>query len=750
MKVPDSFAESTDGILLVANGQDPVLRWDSVTPFMEEAGVPAPSSAPSVSVSGTGSIIGTYTVYARFLDRDGNPGNLSPVAELEAGGTGIGISGATNAVPIVISTSGAHGLATGQTVKVENVQGNAAANGTHLVTVIDATRFSLNNTGGNGTYTGGGTVFTGKATVSYASVPTSADPRVARRQVLRSTAGQADTVYVDVDTADLTATTFSSTRDDDTLSAQTSVTVIDGDGRNLANLWTRPPNHKSVIASHLGRMFLAGEVDYTEGCVSTTFGGTSVVGIGTEWSSALEGRQLFVLGGDKQYLISSINVSTQTLTLSEPYTASTDPYAVYAIRPARAERRLVYYSEAGFPEAWPAFNAISIQEDGDEIVGLMAKGSFLYIVEQRHVYRFTFQSDPADDGYVFLAANRGCVNDRCWVLVDDMAYMLDDQGVHAFTGGQESQHLSEPIQDLFESDLSQGGAYRINWAARRFFHAAHYPGQAVIRWFVALSGQFHPRHALAYNYRTRRWWVEEYPLAITSSVLGVLNGEQRVFLGSRSGEIHALGHNNLDLADPTAGTVRGTVTGSDPTSIADSSAAFASSLAGSPVSIVAGRGKGQLRVIASNTSTSLVVTQPWLVLPDTASKYQVGGIPYQFRTRWFRFVEDEQENPRRLELVFQPVLSGSLIDARLYVDRSGTALEWDVGYTSSDGNGVMSSDGSSDLTVDLTKAIGFAQKRFDGRREFNIDGPRFVQVELEGVANQDQIKLYRLAIDGVK
>jgi hypothetical protein len=66
------------------------------------------------------------------------------------------ISDAADATPIVITSTG-HGLRTGDQVLISGVQGNTAANGQFVVTVTDADHFTLNNSSGNGAYTGGGT-----------------------------------------------------------------------------------------------------------------------------------------------------------------------------------------------------------------------------------------------------------------------------------------------------------------------------------------------------------------------------------------------------------------------------------------------------------------------------------------------------------------------------------------------------------------------------------------------------------------
>ena len=62
-----------------------------------------------------------------------------------------GISAATNASPIAITTAAAHGLSTGNTVSIMNVLTNTNANGVFAVTVVDSTHFTLNGTTGNGT-----------------------------------------------------------------------------------------------------------------------------------------------------------------------------------------------------------------------------------------------------------------------------------------------------------------------------------------------------------------------------------------------------------------------------------------------------------------------------------------------------------------------------------------------------------------------------------------------------------------------
>lgn len=92
------------------------------------------------------------------LDDSGSLGIFAFIGTvtLYDGTSGI-ITDATNAEPIVITTSLAHGRSTNQIVTIAAVGGNTAANGTWSITVLSDTTFSLTNSNGNAAYTSGGT-----------------------------------------------------------------------------------------------------------------------------------------------------------------------------------------------------------------------------------------------------------------------------------------------------------------------------------------------------------------------------------------------------------------------------------------------------------------------------------------------------------------------------------------------------------------------------------------------------------------
>jgi hypothetical protein len=743
----ENFAENDTGLLFIANGIGKVLIWDGFTSQVEEAGLDAPTAALTVAGTGNGAIVGTFTAYLRFVDRHGWYSNLSPISnEYTAEGATGTITAASNTTPIVI-TSAAHGLNTGATVKITGVGGNTSANSTFQIVVLSSSTFSLDDSTGTATYTGGGTWTSGVASLSYTSVEAATDPRIRRRQILRNTDGQADVYYVDVDTEDLSTTTFSSTRSDTDLATQEAQSILDEDGGILANGNTPPPDHKPYMAYHLGHMFYAGQRDYKRGGVQVATGSLTVTGIGTDWVANLEDRYLYVVGADQEYQIDSVDISAQTLTLTEAYQGDTDLFAVYAIRPAPAERRTVYYSMSGLPASVPATNGVTIPETGDEITGLMVRGSWLYVLEKRRTWKITFADSLPEDLGLFPSGDRGCVNNRCWVRVDDMAYMLDEQGVHVFGGAAEPDQVSQQIQEIFRPEGT--GKWRIDWESSELFHAVHYRPQETVRWFVCMSGSLWPRHALCYQYRLKRWWVEEYPLDVSGSCAGHIKDVPAAFVGVQGRTVLKMNAGALDLADPRQGQVRGTATSSGLLSLTDSSTTFTSSLVNAPLSIVDGRGRGQTRKIVSVSSGTLTLSMPWNILPDTTSVYQAGGVSWRFLTSWFRYGMAEEDAPRRFELVFDPLKKASLARMNVFHDFEDEADVQAYSMTSAAGGGVKSTAGESDFRIDLTKRSGVAQKVYPGHREHFSDGPRFVQLELSGATNEEIVSIYQITAEGV-
>ena len=744
------YQEDGAGSIFIANGIGPVLRWDGFASSFEEAGLSPPGTALTVTGSGVGAIVGEYFAFERFVDADNNVSNLSPisVSYTAQGSTGT-ITDATNASPIVI-TSANHGLVTGTTIKITGVGGNTSANDTWLVTRIDNDAFSLDDSHGTATYNGGGTWISGVSTISFGSVPLPTESKVSRRQILRNTDGQATTFYVDVDTTDLSSTTFSSTRTDTDLATQEAVPLLDSENNLFANRHDKPLTFFPYLAFHLDRMFQCGSVEYTRGSIKVTNGSATVYGAGTDWKSTMAGRFLYVTGATKIYEIASANETAQTLTLTEAYSGVTDKFAFYCVRPPQAYENLVVFSEAGLPQSWPATNGLSVQVTGDKFTGLITYGQFAYILKERHLFKLTFSEGPLTDGGVFQAATRGCINARCAVTTDDSIYLMDELGIYSFSDRQ-VEGLSDNIHSFFHPKT---GAtlleLKINWKRKKFFHASLDKQFETIRWFICMGSDRYPRHALCLDYREKKWWLESFPFAICGSCFGHMEGTPQVIFGGAASKVVAAWQGNLDLADSSLGTVRSTVSSADLFSLTDSAATFAATgLVGSTVAMIDGSGKGQQRIITAVSGQTISINLPWNIVPAEGDTYQIGGVHWTYRTGFMRFGEAETDEPRTLELSWEATEKPMTADLRFILDRIGNYDTQKVTRSSKDGGGIASKKDSRDLVIDLTFPDGMARQTIPGHREHHIRGRRYVQFELEGFSNDDPIVIYQWLFEGL-
>ena len=298
----------------------------------------------------------------------------------------------------------------------------------------------------------------GAAQVVYTNVPVPTDPKITQREILRNLDGNTQTFYVDISTDDISSTTLTSSRLDDSLSAQTAVPLAYESEMPEASRFDLPPSHKCVLEYHLGRVFAAVDRPYDLGNAIVSAGSNIVQGIGTNWVSTFAGRAFYCDGAQQIHYVARV-VNGQFLVLDQPYKGSSNKFAGYSIRPSDTESRLVYYSEPDLPEAWPSWNAFAVPDHGDEIIGLMVFKSYLYIIERRHISQFTFKAVPGRDGFIFLKSHRGCISNRCYSIVEDAVYMLDESGVHRFDGDN-STHISAKVNNIFNDPTYP---YQLDW-----------------------------------------------------------------------------------------------------------------------------------------------------------------------------------------------------------------------------------------------------------------------------------------------
>jgi len=168
----------------------------------------------------------------------------------------------------------------------------------------------------------------------------------------------------------------------------------------------------------------------------------------------------------------------------------------------------IYYSEPDEPESVPpSQNCIQVvgnTPDNDYITGLVPFGGVLWVLKQRHTYRFTFVVDPRYDGAVRLAFSRGALNHRCCVYFQDTAYVLDQFGPWRLTEGG-CDPIGAQVQNLF----SEG---TVDFSKSRWFFVSVEPNEGIVRFHVAYVGDSsaRPKRAVCYSTLTEAWWTESY------------------------------------------------------------------------------------------------------------------------------------------------------------------------------------------------------------------------------------------------
>jgi hypothetical protein len=578
----------------------------------------------------------------------------------------------------------------------------------------------------------------------YSSMPTSDDPRVARRQILRTLDGDANTYYVDIDTRDLTSGSLTSSRvDADLIANAEAVPLFDADDRPVAYSHGSPPDFRRALTAFLGRVFLAGGVQDRQGSVAVTNGSRVVVGAGTEWKTSYARRVLRVSGVPGLWLIDSVDPVQQTMTLETVYDGPSGLHG-YTVDPPDAERRTIYWSEPGDVWSWPATNAVAVTETGDEIVGLFAMNSYLYIVESRHIHRATSTSDPTADLSIYLGPERGCVNHRCIVRVEDTVYLLDEQGVYRMSSLEQIEDVSLPIRDLFRGTNPE---LAIDWAAdRTLWFGAYDALRSILRWFVTFRGREHT--CLAFSVERKAWWLESYSHPVLSGSLGTL-GAPRTIVGLPGRQIGVLDSEPL-LGSPGAFRSVLLVMDAGPVSLTFDFTALANRVeptAPQAVTIVEGTGAGQTRAVASVDGDRLETLVPWNIIPDATSRVVLDAMPWLWRSGWFRFVTSPLNNQRDIEIVHQPLQTPGPAWMTLTFNHAATPRVWRQDYNVS---GVQMTEGSDRVGLDLGREDGVLVIQAKGHGDPNAARDRYIQIAMMGYAGTETVVIYEVTINGVE
>jgi len=589
-------------------------------------------------------------------------------------------------------------------------------------------------------------VVDGEPAIAYTNLEVPSDPRIIRRQIFRNEDGEADRFYLDIDTDDLTSTALMSLNSDEQLKLNYGLSVFDDNGENQLYLYGLPPQDKPYIAEFGSIVFACGLRLYSEGNISVENGSTYVHGIGTNWPDTFADRQIVI--GNLVYTVVLVDVGLQKITLSSGYAGATAAYTEYVIQPFYANGNQFKWTEPGFPEAWPILNSLTLPEDDDDITGMKVFANALWILKANSIYQFNMTTNPGRDGDYKPATNRGCVNQRCAVDIQNVCLMLDRIGIHVFKGNMPRynyqadttpDHLSKAIGDIFRFE---GTWFRLNWDSDKcFWHAIHNKEITTVRWYVAMQGYDYPQHAICYDYLMDKWWIEEYPFPITSSALSAsLSGIP--ILGGYGGKVFIPDRGPLDIIN--AGDTRLNVSASYG-GITITTETTPPACVGMSIAIVSGRGHGQLRMVLEQSGNDITVDYPFFPEPDETSALQIGAIHYYMATPEYSYAKVEVENPQAFVVEYRAPADPLECYANVLVDR---IEQRQVGVDASWGSVTSQANDPFAYKFDLNNRSGYAKVVMDSRRDMNVPQKYTIQMTVEGFSGQQRPQFTGMHIVG--
>ena len=424
---------------------------------------------------------------------------------------------------------------------------------------------------------------------------------------------------------------------------------------------------------------------------------------------------------------------------------------MFYARPATmtaANRNKILYSEVDEPESVPSTqNVVIVQEntgDNDRVTALIPHGSTLWIAKDRHIYRGNFVRQPNIDMIPTLAHSRGCINQRCWDFYGDVAFVMDRSGPWAMNRAGK-QDIGDAVRNYFRENT-------IDFSKSAWFFVRVEPNEAIVRFYVCLSGQSgsQPKTALCYAIRTQAWTVERYPHGLGGGCRVETSNAIRCLVGGEDGKSLLV---NEGVCDVVTTAVTGTATAGAAATLTDSGASFAASAVGASLIITGGTGAGQMRTISARTSTKLTVSSNWTTNPDATSAYAVGGIHAFYKTGIFDIPYDK-DGQRVLALTYPPTTNAQYAELEVYYDHNTSAETMKASEQHPEG--FDSTAGSTRLRRNLKgarsvlgTAPGFAMHELTMRAEARAITHRYVAAKLTAYQATEALTLYGLEVAGV-
>lgn len=234
----------------------------------------------------------------------------------------------------------------------------------------------------------------------------------------------------------------------------------------------------------------------------------------------------------------------------------------------------------------------------------------------------------------------GCVARRTLAIIGNYCHFLGVNGVYR-TNGLQIEEISNPIGDFFDQN-SADTTYKINKTYIGNACALYFNEKNVYLLFCAAGSGTDNNMCFAMDTDSARMeetgkiyakWNPWPGFTTQASAIVFESGTEKWFRGDSSGYVY-----RQETLDGDGSNVTSTTTSATSTTLTDSTQSWTTNLySGLRVNILSGTGVGQERTISSNTATVLTVSSSWTTIPDTTSKYTIGGPPYHYQHGWHHY-----------------------------------------------------------------------------------------------------------------
>lgn len=490
---------------------------------------------------------------------------------------------------------------------------------------------------------------------------------------------------------------------------------VDDDDLNFENegldIFTRVPVPKPFIVQHRERLFMIGDIPYAAGQAAVVNGNALITpAAGAVWGFHLIGKEFHAQGDGRAYLIEGFDPATGQLELADNYDGATRT-TNYRIC---GDADQIIWTEPSHETQWAGANIRPIGgKENDKPTGLFSDSSSLIVPKSRKIYRLYYTTrpnlPPAGSSRVsVITVQHGGIGHRVWKMINGLPTGASKHGIIQLDG-RGATLVSRDAQDWWLENL----ALNANGEQQFSFGLPLIEQEQYLLFFKSTEAEVGCDKALVWHYANRtqqqpfgKFTYHTFLTEFTSGeVVKDTNGRDIIVLGDRFGYVWQYPFGDIDGA-PAGVTLQGTVddyqgpSGSpDFCSILDLDAIWPTTglgLAGVPVFIFEGTGKGQVGIIAANTVNVLVLEDCFKIALDSTSRYRLGPIFFQYRTGWLDFgtLKHTKYTPE-VHLAFEKQVASD-VEVNLFTNFSQTEIDTVDPKTLVDA-------GLIDLTVDISR-----------------------------------------------